>query len=155
MTGAYVFDYFYKHYLYGFRDDFMDEIQNILNDGKHEGYSVIFTGHSLGGAMTVHAAADFALTGLSDVHATTIYTYGQPRVGNPQFTDPVKSKVVGWYRLVHNRDIVAHIPPCVPDLHSGCLSEGSLPFYPYHAAEEIFYDPLFIGHIGKFYGLLS
>lgn len=69
-----------------------------------------------------------------------IYTFGQPRVGNTAFTDAFKSKISEWYRLVHNKDLVPHIPPCISDLKHGCIVDGILPFYPHHAPEEIFYN---------------
>ena len=103
----------------------------------------MFTGHSLGGAMTFHAASDLILSGIIDPLNVQIYTYGQPRVGNHQFTDTISSKVSEWYRVIHNKDIVAHIPPCIPDLHYGCIKDGLLKTYLYHAPQEIFYDETF------------
>jgi triacylglycerol lipase len=65
-----------------------------------------FTGHSLGGAIAVLAAATF-----SD-RATVVYTYGQPRVGDQTFSDAYDS-VLGdvTFRYVNNYDIVPHVPP--------------------------------------------
>ena len=65
-----------------------------------------FTGHSLGGAIAVLAAATF-----SD-QATAVYTYGQPRVGDKAFSDAYDS-VLGdvTFRYVNNHDIVPHVPP--------------------------------------------
>lgn len=53
IKDAKVFDYFYNHYLNGFRDDFISTMKGILD--TYSSYGVVFTGHSLGGAMTVHA----------------------------------------------------------------------------------------------------
>lgn len=114
IQGAKVFDYFYSYYLSGFRADFCAYIQEYLK--TYSGYSVVFTGHSLGGAMTIHAAADFMLSGWGQNRNVLIYTYGQPRVGNPAFTDSFIPQTNGYYRLVHYKDIVAHIPPCLPGI---------------------------------------
>eukprot|EP00345_Euplotes_harpa_P012622 CAMPEP_0168342726 /NCGR_PEP_ID=MMETSP0213-20121227/15581_1 /TAXON_ID=151035 /ORGANISM="Euplotes harpa, Strain FSP1.4" /LENGTH=235 /DNA_ID=CAMNT_0008349709 /DNA_START=206 /DNA_END=913 /DNA_ORIENTATION=+ len=140
-TDALVFDYFYKHYLNGFRDDILKFLPGILD--AYPKYNVIFTGHSLGGAMTVHSATDFVLNGCGQNRTVSIYTFGQPRVGNPGFTDAISPKINGWFRVAHNKDLVAHIPPCLPGIEVPCEHDGLLPFYPYHAPEEIFYDEQF------------
>lgn len=114
-----VMDFFYVFYIDGFRNDFLDNIKGLLADPKYADYNMIFTGHSLGGAMTVHAAADFVLSGLGENRQVRIYTYGQPRVGDAVFSEAVKHKVTEWYRVVHNRDIVPHVPPCMPTLGHG------------------------------------
>lgn len=139
-TKSMVMDYFYEFYLNGFRTDFLAKIKGYLATTQYANYNMIFTGHSLGGAMTVHAAADFVLSGLGNNRQVRIYTYGQPRVGGNKFSEAVHSKVTEWYRVVHNKDVVAHIPPCLPDLDHSCLKDGPLPYYPYHSPEEIYYD---------------
>lgn len=57
------------------------------------------------------------------IHA--LYTYGEPRVGNPEFSNWFKG-VVFSYRIVHQADIVPHIP---------WASTGFL-----HEGEELWYD---------------
>jgi predicted lipase len=51
---------------------------------KHPGAPIFVTGHSLGGALAVIAALDLKLSLNVKV---TVYTYGQPRVGNAKFSD--------------------------------------------------------------------
>jgi len=53
VKGAKVFDYFYSRYVKDFKDDFNEKIFNFMM--AFDDYKIIFTGHSLGGAMTVHA----------------------------------------------------------------------------------------------------
>ena len=66
------------------------------------------TGHSLGGAMAILAAADIKLT----FHRVDeVYTFGQPRVGNAAFAKWFETQIPQTYRLVHNADIVPHVPP--------------------------------------------
>ena len=149
VSGATVFDYnnkkyfinkmyFYAHYVNAFRDDLLNKTQEYLQ--KYQGYSLVFVGHSLGGALTIHAAADVILSGLTNKTDVYVYTYGQPRVGNPAFNDAWMPKVKEFYRLVHYRDLVSHIPPCMRGISSECYHDGILPFYPYHSPQEIFYD---------------
>ena len=139
MEGAKVVTYFYKHYV----NDFRAQLQSLLLNytAKFPSYEIIFTGHSLGGALAVHATADTLLSGWNQDKTVTLYTLGQPRVANIEFLQSFANMTSGWYRLVHNRDIVAHIPPCIPNLSSSCYKSGSIfPVYLYHSAEEIFYN---------------
>lgn len=65
---------------------------------------VWFTGHSLGGALAVLAAARVqAVQG--------VYTFGAPKVGDRKFAD---SYQVPTYRFVNNKDPVPDLPPSVP-----------------------------------------
>lgn len=107
---AKVYNYFYSHYVTGFRDDLLKSLKAYADEYKD--YRIVFTGHSLGGALTVHAAADSILSGIAYGHKVYVYTFGQPRVGDPTFTGLFYNRVDSFYRLVHNRDLVAHMPPC-------------------------------------------
>jgi hypothetical protein len=72
------------------------------------------TGHSLGGAMAVVAAAKLFLDGRTELKQTLrgVYTYGQPAVGDRRFADQCGR----WfgdrlYRHVFAYDVVARLPP--------------------------------------------
>jgi triacylglycerol lipase len=71
---------------------------------------LFITGHSLGGALAVLAAAvlQFGL----NISVAGIYTYGQPRVGDTQFSEAY-DRVLGrvTFRYVNDLDIVPHLPP--------------------------------------------
>lgn len=139
VSRAQVFDYFYSNYVQDFRDVLQGFIQKYVdNDPDHR---VVFTGHSLGGALTLHAAVDSILSKWIDKSRVLIYTYGQPRVGNTEFNGVLKSGTRGVFRVVHNKDLVAHIPPCMPKLGSNeCLENGLIIIFPFHPAREIWYD---------------
>jgi predicted lipase len=74
-------------------------------------YQIVFTGLSLGGSLAALAAVDFNdVAGLSD--RISLYTYGQPRVGNKAFVEyvnslPFASRIV---RVVRNGDPVPRLP---------------------------------------------
>ena len=68
---------------------------------KRPGRRVWFTGHSLGGALATLAADRYS-------HASGIYTFGAPRVGNERFA---KAFRVPAFRIVNNNDIVSWLPP--------------------------------------------
>lgn len=75
---------------------------------QYPSYSILVTGHSLGGAMAVHAALDLKLSlGLS---TEDVYTFGQPRVGNPDFNLFYQKTVSQNYRVTHYKDPVPHLP---------------------------------------------
>ena len=77
----------------------------------HSDYSLIVTGHSLGGGIAAIATA--ALTGLG--HEVTTYTFGEPKNGDQEFADYLESLVSdeNYYRITHANDGVPQIPPAL------------------------------------------
>ena len=85
----------------GFKDAYDQIAGNLLSSLRPELGEVVFTGHSLGGALASLAATARAPLGL--------YTFGCPRVGNESFGALLSP---AWaYRLVHDKDIVPTVPP--------------------------------------------
>jgi hypothetical protein len=79
---------------------------------------VWITGHSLGGALGVLAAAWLRMKGVR----SRIYTYGQPRVGLGEFANMVNKQFPGHYiRFVNQSDIVPRVPPGLLYRHSGIV----------------------------------
>ena len=68
--------------------------------------TVAITGHSLGAAMAALCAKDLAEAGFD---IAVVYTFGQPRVGNPAYGEAYAG-AVSEYRVVHYKDIVPHLP---------------------------------------------
>ena len=103
---------------------------------------VIFTGHSLGGAMVQHAAIDMVLNNyVTKDKSVKIYTFGQPRFANYYLEEEFLQRDLSIYRVVHDRDVVPHLPPCnVLGTSSLCEKDGPVGFFPYHAPTEIFYN---------------
>jgi triacylglycerol lipase len=97
------------------------------------------TGHSLGGALAVLAAAVLRFCESRDIAA--VYTYGQPRVGDPKFSAAYDQALRGvTFRYVNDLDIVPHVPPeklpKPPEFHLSSLVSDAL-HSPMHALEEI------------------
>jgi lipase (class 3) len=100
--------------------DVVDVVHPALQSGLEELY---VTGHSLGGAMAVVAAARiFDGSGPEDPYASWrsalrgVYTYGQPMVGDAGF----KAKFEGLfgaflYRHIYDDDVVPCLPPTSVD----------------------------------------
>jgi triacylglycerol lipase len=72
---------------------------------------LFFTGHSLGGALAVLAAARAAHE--PNVQTTVVYTFGSPRTGGSAF---FSSYALGnsTFRLINGTDIVPTVPPAQP-----------------------------------------
>ncbi len=86
--------------------------ENIAKMKLSNGYQVIFTGHSLGGAM---AAASFFFAVdrgfiTRKINKPVIITYGQPRTGNLEFSLAVNNNAEVIYRNVNTMDIVTQVP---------------------------------------------
>jgi len=80
-------------------------------------YSVIFTGHSLGGAIATIAALDYSIASklvfpYFKHTAPILYTFGAPRVGNAELGKALDFFNVKPFRIVNKSDLVAHVPPC-------------------------------------------
>jgi len=68
---------------------------------------VVFTGHSLGGALAELAAFDI---GPQTGKTVQLYTFGSPRVGNPAYATTLPSVVPTSWRITNQADIVIHLP---------------------------------------------
>jgi predicted lipase len=88
----------------------------------------------------MHATADAVLNNLLENNEVYLYTFGQSRVGNHAFLHMWISKIDGYYRLLHNEDVVPHVPSCITDFNKGCHNDGILPIYPLHSPQEIWYE---------------
>lgn len=100
-------------------DDILLSIENLKS--KYD-YEIIVTGHSYGSAVAQFIAMELSAKRID----TTVYNFGQPRIGDGEFAIFVNTKILLW-RIVHNRDIVPHIP----------TTKG---FNYYHACGEVFED---------------
>lgn len=70
-------------------------------------YTLVVTGHSLGGAVATIAAAHLR----ADGYVCDLYTYGSPRVGNQGFVDFLDAQEGSEYRITHYDDPVPRVPP--------------------------------------------
>jgi predicted lipase len=93
-----------------------DTISSILRLKKRfPTYSIIVTGHSYGASCSQLLAMELEKAGIS----TTIYNYGQPRIGDPKYASFANTILTDYWRFTHNKDIVPHVPPAqIGYLHS-------------------------------------
>lgn len=120
-SGCMVHVGFYRAYL-----KLIEEVRSSVNNlkKKYPSTNLQVFGHGLGGAMSVHCAADLVIN-LAFI-PQYVYTFGEPRVGNKQFSQWYNSIVQNHFRVTHRRDPVPHAPL------------KNLGFY--HVATEIFYE---------------
>ncbi|KAL4923371.1 Alpha/Beta hydrolase protein [Aspergillus undulatus] len=69
-------------------------------------YTIVFTGHSFGGALATLGAAQLRNAG----YAIELYPYGCPRVGNEALVQYITDQGSN-YRVTHTNDIVPRLPP--------------------------------------------
>jgi hypothetical protein len=112
--------YDWGHVHIGFRngvanvESALAEFDSIASAAQH----VWLTGHSLGGALAVIAAARLKMkTGVSAL----LHTYGQPAVGLNDFAERFSVEIPGCqWRFVNQCDIVTRVPPW-PYRHTGVV----------------------------------
>jgi hypothetical protein len=111
-------------------------------------YTVLSTGHSLGGAVAtitlMHLSYDGIITPETDVMQ---YTFGEPRVGDYAFAQDFNKRFPNAYRLDHYRDIVCHLPPCHTTINSKLelvcdnVVDPSKPYlWAFHHGTEVWYQ---------------
>ena len=100
-------------------------IQDAIQKLQTGAQSVWITGHSLGGALALIAAA--ARTFADRLPFNGLYTFGQPRVGDPEFCGNCDTHFGDQYfRFVNDEDIVTRVPPRIfphfplPDIYGHC-----------------------------------
>ncbi|MDE3068703.1 MAG: lipase family protein [Verrucomicrobiota bacterium] len=87
-----------------------DLIREFAAAAGQNGPSLWVSGHSLGGAMAVLAGAALFCSERQPVRG--IYTFGQPRAGNPAFARRFGKRLKNaLFRVVNNDDLVPHVPP--------------------------------------------
>ncbi|KAI8322549.1 alpha/beta-hydrolase, partial [Martensiomyces pterosporus] len=107
VTGSSVHTGFHAAY-----DAAADSIKNVVAGlvQQYPNYKIVLTGHSLGGAEAAIGAADFALNHPEWVSKMELYTYGEPRVGNPTFANWLSQQTFPIYRVVNKGDTVPQLP---------------------------------------------
>lgn len=74
------------------------------------GYQVIFTGHSLGAAVSTVLALYMHDDGVvTSENAITLVTYGQPKTGNEAFVDRIMEICHKVFRIVRDNDLVVSL----------------------------------------------
>lgn len=83
------------------------DLERIIRQQMNNGQKLVITGHSLGGALAVIAAAEWQ----ASFPILSVHTFGQPRVGRNNFLQFLNQYYANYYRYVNDSDIVTRIPP--------------------------------------------
>lgn len=88
------------------RDGILSVLNRLSPDKR-----LYITGHSLGGALAALCAVDAAVN--SHYRSPSLYTYGSPRTGDPDFAKAAGRYVPGSFRIANLFDIVTYAPPTI------------------------------------------
>jgi len=106
-------------------DALVGGVARLVGDGR----DLVLTGHSYGAAGAVAAAAFFFGSAEVDLAPSTVYTYGQPRVGDVTHVEKLYAATArgGAFRVVNRNDPVAHLPVCCGI--TACNAVAHCPFH--------------------------
>mmetsp|Transcript_4340 Transcript_4340/g.10505 ORF Transcript_4340/g.10505 Transcript_4340/m.10505 type:complete len:402 (-) Transcript_4340:95-1300(-) len=98
----------------GFFQDWQSVKASVFNATRavlrdHPDAAVYITGHSLGAALAALCALELSM--LFNRTDIGLYSFGEPRVGNKYFADFFAERVPNTSRIVHQDDVVPHLPP--------------------------------------------
>lgn len=89
----------------------LNRMDEIINSSPYPwAMKLMVTGHSLGGALAT-LAAHAITTKFKNLSAPTVYTYGEPRVGNQPFAQEYNTLIPDHFCIVNGQDPVSRIPP--------------------------------------------
>ncbi|KAG9291266.1 hypothetical protein G9A89_021768 [Geosiphon pyriformis] len=95
---------FYSTYL-SVEGSLLSVLVNFINHKNYDKYSLRFTGHGIGAVYAVFAALSF-LEIYPEIKDVNVITFGQPRIGNPQFAKHVDQLLPLMDRVTHSDDYV-------------------------------------------------
>eukprot|EP00762_Andalucia_godoyi_P003215 ANDGO_01133.mRNA.1 putative feruloyl esterase A len=112
LPNMWVHQGFYDAYL-SVSNQVADLVQFAADKFPDNPVALTCTGHSLGAALALFACLDIMqkpeiktrIVGLP-----VLYNFGQPRLGNSVFASYIETQFSQYFRLVHNRDLVPHVP---------------------------------------------
>jgi hypothetical protein len=129
-------------------DDFISSIQP--QKFSIEGYKIIVTGMSQGGAIATICARHLAK---NRNIVPDLVTFGAPAQGTKEYVHQVNSLLTTHYRIVDGYDIVPTLPPEIAGfLHSGCKVELLVPWWHkyFYRIRDHFYSSYTKGLLKRF-----
>lgn len=98
----------------GYNEKVLEKVQSFIHKESSNEMKIHISGHSLGGALASLCAIDvYNLLQAENQSATdciSVYTFGQPRVGNRAFAVDYDAKIRNHFSIIHDQDPVARIP---------------------------------------------
>jgi len=96
--------------------DVINEIKKMFSTNTNKMNNIIITGHSYGAAIATLISLELYNKGIQN----KVYNFGQPRIGNKEFSKFSNSIMKEYYRFTHNRDMVPHVPPMNMGYYHSC-----------------------------------
>lgn len=99
---------------YGFNYLYRENLEPLVRSGVQQldlNIPCYLAGHSLGGAICILASLDLVLQFNQLQKQMFVYTYGSPRVGDPQFAEFYSELIPNTYRIVNQADSTWLLPP--------------------------------------------
>ena len=94
---------------HGYSERVLNRVDSIFEGMRNRSNTTfLLTGHSLGGALATLAAHDIKCR--FPEHHVTVYTYGQPRVGNRSFALEYNKLVDEHFSIINDGDPVSSVP---------------------------------------------
>ena len=114
VRGEYSTSIFFDYLLNTIKED----VEYAIFKYYKRDYQIIFTGHSLGGAMATLSVYeflnyDFSESSVDKNYKPILITFGQPRVGNEQFARLITEKAI-IFRISKLNDLITIVPPIKP-----------------------------------------
>jgi hypothetical protein len=106
--SMYVHEGFYEAYM-SIHAQIRDLVQYVRDRYDTKELDLTCTGHSLGGAISVIACAELTVA-LGLKQKAMVVNFGQPRVGNDNFARFSTDFFRAFYRAIHWKDLVPHVP---------------------------------------------
>ncbi|CAD5223963.1 unnamed protein product [Bursaphelenchus okinawaensis] len=108
-VGYYFYHAFYIMWKSGMQKDFAKYRKTYDN------YEIWISGHSLGAAMATICAVQISRIYPTLAPNISLYTFGEPRVGDRSFATYIENTIPNVYRVIHDKDIVTNIPLILAD----------------------------------------
>ena len=123
-----------QKYFENVHSKFYRDIKYLIQDLLQwfPGYTVKFTGHSLGGTAASITSAMLVKDKVLHADQILLYTFGMPRVGNKRYALAHDRLVPHSWRVVRSGDAVARLPFC--KMATCTLFNG-----PYHHGTKVLY----------------
>jgi hypothetical protein len=112
---------------------------------QHPSFQVVVTGHSHGAAIAHLLTLDLMLG--HDI-PVVFYSYGQPRTVGSEYAQRhfellSQMPTAAYFRVTHNHDQIAQLPPCLADEDGVCIEDA---IHPYHSGYQIHYPSSMYSH---------
>ncbi|KJH53551.1 kinase domain protein [Dictyocaulus viviparus] len=134
-----------QHYFYVALKSIWKNLHTVIRNLRsiYPHYRILFTGHSLGGALASLASVVFAHRHPSLQNRIMLITFGQPRVGNYEYAKAHSRLVTSSWRVVHKYDLGR----CRLRFQVLQMTQSTHSIYPINSSYDLFILLLYVAHL--------